>query len=72
MAKHDVTINPFSQNFSTDSSKIVEADVKLTLGRVLKVSRPYLPPFLDYRENAAEGAEYIPPNDILGRVVRVF
>ena len=36
-------------------SAILLAGVKLVLGRVLKVSRWYLPPFLSYRENPAEG-----------------
>ena len=62
MAKHDLTKTPFSQNFSTDFSEILEADVKLMLGKVLKVSRPNLPPFLGYRENPAGGGRNPPPS----------
>ena len=47
------------------------ADVKLTLGNILQVSRRYLPLFLSYRENPAGGggAESVLP---AGRVLRCF
>ena len=44
-----------------DFSDILVADVKLMLGKVLKVSRRYLLPFLSYRENPAGGGRYSPP-----------
>ena len=56
MVKHDVTKTQFSKKKkSIDFSEVLVADVKLTLGKVLKVSRRYLPPFLSYRENLAGG-----------------
>ena len=43
-----------------DFSEIFVADVNLMLGKVLKVVRRYLPPFLSYRENPA-GGDICPP-----------
>ena len=62
MAKRDVTKTPFSQkNITGFFLEILVADVQLMMGKVLKVSRRYLPPFLSYRENpAGGGAEYAP------------
>ena len=59
--KHVATKTLFSQKF-LDSflSEISVADVKLMLGKVPKVSRRYLPPFLSYRENSAGGPESAP------------
>ena len=57
MAKHDVTKTPFSlkKKISTDIYEILATDVKLTLGKVPKVLRRYLLPFLSYQENPAGG-----------------
>ena len=63
MAKHDVAKTPFSQkNLDRFFSEILMADVKLMLGRVLKVSRRYLPPVFSYRENPAGGRICPPPS----------
>ena len=45
----------------TDLSEILMADFKLMLGKVLKVSRRYMLPFLSYRENPAGGDIRLPP-----------
>ena len=45
----------FLKNSLTDFSAILVTDVKLILRKVLKVSRRYLLPFLNYRENPAGG-----------------
>ena len=49
-----------------DFSDILVGDVKLMLGKVLKVSRRYLPPFWSFRENLA-GGRYSPPPPPAGR-----
>ena len=52
----------FLKNFPPDFSEMLVADIKLILGKVLKVSRRYLSLFLGYRENPAGGrAEFAPP-----------
>ena len=51
----------FLKNFSTDFPEILVEDVKLMLGKILKVSRRYLPPFLNNRENPAGGVIFAPP-----------
>ena len=56
----------FLENSSADFSDFFVADVKLMLGRVLKVSRLYLPPFLSYPENPAGRGDRICPS--VGRV----
>ena len=62
MAKRDVTKTPFSQKIITGFFlEILVADVQLMMGKVLKVSRRYLPPFLSYRENPAGGGRICPP-----------
>ena len=62
MVKHDVTKTSLSlkKNSKIFFSKVLMADVKLMLGKVLKVSRRYLPPFLSYGENPAGGIR-LPP-----------
>ena len=60
MAKYDVTKSSFSQKFLVFSEIFVE-DVKLMLGKVLKVLRRYLLPYLSYRENPVGGGGYQPP-----------
>ena len=46
----------FLKNLSTDFSEILVSDVKLVLGKVLKVSRLYLPPFFELsRKSGREG-----------------
>ena len=48
-------------------------DVKLLLGKVLKISRRYLRPFLSYRENPAVSAESAPPPLLSGtRVIALI
>ena len=42
------------------NTEILITDVKLMLGKVLKVSHRYLPPFLSYREQPAGGGEFRP------------
>ena len=49
------------QKFLDGFYEILEADVKLMLGTVLKVSRRHLPPFLSYRENPTGGGGICPP-----------
>ena len=67
MAEHDVNKKPFSQkNSDVFFSECLVGDVKLMLGKVIKVSRRYLPPFFSYRENPAGGAIFAPP---AGRVL---
>ena len=50
----------FLKNLSPDFSEISVVDVKLILGKELKVSRRYLAPFLSYQENPA-GGQNLPP-----------
>ena len=63
IANYDVTKTTFYQkNFNGFFfSEILVADVKLMLGKALKVSRRYLPLFLIYREIPAEGLNFLPP-----------
>ena len=49
------------KKISTDFSDILVGDVKMMLGKVLKVSRRYMPPFLSYRENPSGGRRNSPP-----------
>ena len=51
----------FLKNFSTNFSVSSVADVKLMLGKVLKVSRRYLLPFLSYPEKPTGGGIRPPP-----------
>ena len=51
----------FLKNFSTDFSEILVVDVKLMLGKALKVLRRYLLPFLSFRGNQAGGGQYFSP-----------
>ena len=51
----------FLKKISTDIYEILATDVKLTLGKVPKVLRRYLLPFLSYQENPAGwGRIYLP------------
>ena len=59
MAEHDVTKTTFSENFSIDFSELLVADVKSRLGKVLKVSRRYLPPFFELSRKSGRG-QYLP------------
>ena len=62
MVKHDVTKTSLSLKKNRRFFlKVLMADVKLMLGKVLKVSRRYLPPFSSYGENPAGGGEFAYP-----------
>ena len=62
LPKYDVTETRYCKKYQRILSDFFFlVDVKLLLGKVLKISRRYLRPFLSYRENPAVSAESAPP-----------